>query len=316
MVDENRKSKGLESFAKEITTPTKLLISGFEHVVVPQNEISFQMVLLNHDRLEDFETEIVIVDKAGQVVSSQKKNEKGQTSLTPLGIYTIKAPKSTGNYTVQAKLIYKGKEIYQTSESLIVIEQADVKAAMKQVCFLDNSTETSDALASLKGSEQVIFTANLSSWNNEILAKIVDVTKNGGKTLLLSDIIQEDIEMFNSSHHFDSTIESHFSTGANELSLHYLTEDSPLLPVFNGEPVLDHNASAVMPSVSLNELEGSTVLARSVSIIKGEVKKGVDLQMLPFGKGKIVFNQFSVFEGLETSALADALFCKIVKLLV
>lgn len=316
LVDENRKSKGLESFAKEITTPTKLLISGFEHVVVPQNEISFQMVLLNHDRLEDFETEIVIVDKAGQVVSSQKKNEKGQTSLTPLGIYTIKAPKSTGNYTVQAKLIYKGKEIYQTSESLIVIEQADVKAAMKQVCFLDNSTETSDALASLKGSEQVIFTANLSSWNNEILAKIVDVTKNGGKTLLLSDIIQEDIEMFNSSHHFDSTIESHFSTGANELSLHYLTEDSPLLPVFNGEPVLDHNASAVMPSVSLNELEGSTVLARSVSIIKGEVKKGVDLQMLPFGKGKIVFNQFSVFEGLETSALADALFCKIVKLLV
>ncbi len=54
LVDENRKSKGIEAFAKEITTPTKLLISGFEHVVVPQNEISFQMVLLNHDRLEDF----------------------------------------------------------------------------------------------------------------------------------------------------------------------------------------------------------------------------------------------------------------------
>ncbi len=108
---------------------------------------------------------------------------------------------------------------------------------MKQVCFLDNSTETSDALASLKGSEQVIFTANLSSWNNEILAKIVDVTKNGGKTLLLSDMTQEDIEMFNSSHHFDSIIESHFSTGANELSLHYLTEGSPLLPIFNGQSV-------------------------------------------------------------------------------
>lgn len=315
LVDENRKSKGFEAFAKEITTPTKLLVSGFEHVVAPQNEISFQMVLLNNDRLEEFVTEIIILDEAGKVVSTQKKEEKGQTSLAPLGIYTLKAPKNPGNYTFTAKLHYEGKEIYETSENLIVIKQADVKAAMKHVCFLDNSTETSDALASLKGPEKIIFTANLSSWNNEILTKIVEVTKNEGKTLFLSEMTQEDIEMFNSSHYFDSIIESHFSTGANELSLHYLTDDSPLHATFSNQKVLDQNASAVMPSVSLNELDGASVLARSVSIIKGEVKTGVDLQMLPFGKGQLVFNQFSLFEGLETSALADALFCKIVDLL-
>ncbi|NLO22725.1 MAG: beta-galactosidase, partial [Fibrobacter sp.] len=115
-------------------------------------------------------------------------------------------------------------------------------------------------------------------------------------------------------HLFDFEIESHFSTGANELSLHYLPKASKLLSVFNQKNVLDHTASAVMPSVSLNELEGAKVYARSVSIIKSEIKTGVDLQVLPFGKGNIIFNQFNVFEGLETTALADALFAKIITL--
>ena len=196
-----------------------------------------------------------------------------------------------------------------------MIESADVKSAMEKVCFLDNSEESSDALAALSGPEKIIFTANLSSWPDEILNKIVDVTKNGGKTLLLSDMTPEDIDFMNQSHNFDCTVEANWSTGANGISLHYLPKGSALLPVFGGASVLDHNAAAVMPGLSLNELPGATVFARSVSIKEGEVKTGVDMQMIPFGAGKIMFNQFSVFEGLETNALADALFTAIVNLL-
>lgn len=198
-----------------------------------------------------------------------------------------------------------------------VIQPADVKTAMKQVCFLDNSAETtSDALAALNGPEKIIFTASLSSWNDEILNRIVALTRDEGKILLLSDMTREDIEVFNASHHFADAIESHFTTGANGLSLHYLVDNSPLLPEFNKKQLLDHMASVVMPSVSLNELPGAKVIARSVSLVKGEVKTGVDLQMLPFGKGKLVFNQFSIFEGLETSALADSVFTKLVKIVL
>lgn len=186
---------------------------------------------------------------------------------------------------------------------------------MKKVCFLDESEESSDALAALSGKEPIIFTANLSSWPDEILDKLIDVVKNGGKTLLLSDMTQDDIDFLNQSHHFDSNIESHWSTGANEMSLHYLPKGSALASVFGETAVLDHNAAAVMPSISLNELPGAQVFARSVSLKEGEVKTGCDLQLYPFGKGKIMFNQFNVFEGLETNALADALFTKIVELL-
>lgn len=316
--DENRKSKGFENFCKEISAPARILVSELEHVVPPQSEISFQLTLLNNSRLENVSVDISLIDEKGKVVASQTQSpeeQAGKTSLTQFGVCTLMAPRDTGKFQIKLTLKDNNKEIQSSVEDLLVIEQVDVKDAIKKVCFLDNSEESSDALAALTGPEQIIFTANLSSWPDEILDKIVEVTKDQGKTLLLSDMTQDDIDFLNQSHHFDFTVESHWTTGASETSLHYLPKDSKLLPVFGNTNVLDHNASAVMPGLSLNELPNATVFARSVSIKDGEVKTGVDLQMLPFGKGKIMFNQFSVFEGLETNALADALFTAIVGLL-
>ena len=312
--DENRKSKGFTDFAKEITTPSRILVSELEHVVTPQSEVSFQLTLLNNSRLENVGIEISLLDEKGKVISTKTQAPEepvGKTSLTQLGIFTLMAPRTVGKYQIKFTLKDNGKEVHSSTENLNVIEQADVKAAMKKVCFLDNSEESSDALAALSGSEKIIFTANLSSWPDEILDKIVDVTKNGGKTLLLSDMTQDDVDFLNQSHHFDCTLESHWTTGANEISLHYIPDGSKLQEVF-GSNVLDHTSAAVMPSLSMNKLEGAEVYAQSISIKDGEVKGGVDLQTLPFGKGKIVFNQFNIFEGLETNALADALFTAIV----
>jgi len=318
LCDENRKNKGYGTFCKEITARSRALVSELEHVVSAQSEVSFQVTLLNNDRLENVSVDISLLDANGKVLSTQTmapEEPAGKTSLTQLGICTVIAPRNVGKYKLRIALMDANKEIHASEEDLIVIENADVKSAMEKVCFLDNSEESNDALAALSGPEKIIFTANLSSWPDEILHKIVDVTKNGGKTLLLSDLTQEDIDFLNQSHNFDFTLESHWSTGANGTSLHYLPKDSPLLSVFGGACVLDHNASAILPGISLNELPNATVYARSASINNGELKTGVDLQMLPFGAGNIVFNQFSVFEGLETNALADALFTAIVNLL-
>jgi hypothetical protein len=93
LTDENRKSKGLETFAKEISTPTRLLLSGLEPVNTPQSEVSFQLALLNAARLENVEIEITVVDKNAKTITTQKHQAKGQTSLTPLGTFTVIAPK-------------------------------------------------------------------------------------------------------------------------------------------------------------------------------------------------------------------------------
>lgn len=311
--DENRKSKKLDSFESIITKPTRLLVSCLEHTIAVRSEINFQLTLLNNARLKEIAIAMEIVDAKGKVISSDEQNLNGTTSLTQLGTFSMEAPKEAGNYKFKFTLTSNSETIDVVEEDLRVVEDANVQDVLSNVSFLDNCEGTSDVLAALKGSEQLIFTANLSSWSEEIISQIVEVTKNGGKTLLLSDLTKEDIEFFNDSHHFDWKLESHFTTGASALSLHYLPKNSPLEQAF-GENVLDEKAAAVLPGVSLNELEGANVLARSVSIVNDEVKTGVDLQILPFGKGKIILNQFNIFEGLETNVLADSLFKKIVEL--
>lgn len=316
--DENRKSKGLQKFAKEITAPSRVLISELEHVVAPQSEVSFQLTLLNNSRIEDPEVEVALLDENDKALNVQKiipEDAGSKKVLTQMGITTIKAPRATGSYKIQLTLKDNGKEIHSSTEDLVVIEQADVKKAMKKVCFLDYYDDSSDALAALGGPEQIIFTANLSSWPDEILDKIIDVTKNGGKTLLLSDMTTEDIDLLNQSHSFEKKIEAQWTTGSNEFSLHYLPKTSPLMSVFGGDGVLNHLSSSAMPGISLSELPGATVFARSVTMKDGEIIPGVDLQLCPFGNGKIMFNQFSVIEGLETNALSDSLFTAIVNLL-
>ena len=66
--DENRKSKGFTDFAKEISTPSRILVSELEHVVTPQSEVSFQLTLLNNSRLENVGIEISLLDEKGKVV--------------------------------------------------------------------------------------------------------------------------------------------------------------------------------------------------------------------------------------------------------
>lgn len=313
LTDENRKSKGLEAFANALTKATRLLVTGLEHSVAANGEVQFSLSLLNHVRLKKITVTMEILNASGKAVASDSRNLEGTTSLTNFGLFTLLAPKTAGSYKLRCTLVSEGKQLDIVEEDLRVMAKSDIQGVSRKVCFLDNCSGTSEVLAALGGKEQVIFTANLGSWSDEILTQIVEVTKNGGKTLLLSDMTKEDIAFFNESHYFDYTLEPFYSTGSQESSIHYLPEGSPLREVF-GHAVLDHLDSAVMPGVSLNALEGASVLARSVSLSQGELKPGVDLLILPFGSGKIIFNQFNIFEGLETNALADALFCKIVEL--
>lgn len=318
LCNENRVSKGFEKFAKEITTPSRVLLSEFEHIVAVSSEISFQLTLLNNNRYEKVSVEVKLIDQKGKAVAKKNispEEQVGKTSLTQLGLCTMVAPRTEGKYSLEITLKNNDEVVHKSTEDLIVIAKVDVKAAMKKVCFLDDNEESSDALAALVGREKIIFTANLSSWPDEILDKLVSVVKHDGKTLLLSDLTQEDIDYLNQSHQFDCSIESHWSTGANELSIHYLPSESPLKQVFGNDLVLDQNAAAIMPSISLNELPGSKIFARSVTLKDGEILCGTDLQLYPFGKGKIMFNQFNVIEGLETNVLADKLFATIVNML-
>jgi hypothetical protein len=144
--DENRKSKGLEEFCKEITTPSRVLISELEHVVAPQSEVSFQLTLLNNDRLENVSVDVSLIDASGKELNKQEmvpEETTGKTSLTQLGICTLMSPRNTGKFQIRITLKDNGKEVHSSTEDLIVMEsefclrEGNVKEMLEQSAELN-----------------------------------------------------------------------------------------------------------------------------------------------------------------------------------
>lgn len=295
-----------QAFCK-ITQATRLLLTGLEHTIVTKQEILFQLCLLNGARLQAIDIHVKVLDSNGKTLSTSKHKATGHTSHTPLGEYRCIAPAKPGDYFLEVELLQEGSVISTCREQLHVITPVSLKAAQDNTCFLDEAESSADALRVLGGQHDHIFTTSIASWNDTILAKIAEVTK-AGKTLILSDMNLDDVESFNACKPFEHKLTAHFSTGASGASYHFLPKNSPLRTLLGDRNLLDSSCSAIMPHISLSELEGAQVLARSIIIQDGEVVHGVDLQMIPFGKGKIIFSQFNLLDNLENNPLADGIF--------
>jgi len=314
LVNELRSSKGAEEFMREITRGTRILISGLERAVSQKAEISFNLALLNDARIDKGEVQIKLLDAQGKAISTQKKQVTGTTSMTALGEFKLTAPNKSGAYALAVELYNGSALLYTAKEPLLVLPDPDFKDAMKSVCFLDESESTSDAMRHISGKEKVIFTSSISSWNEGILERLAASIKEG-KTLFISDMNTDDIDTFNSCAAFGIPLEGHFTTGANGASFHYISEKSHFsyLPKAN---ILDSVSSAILPSMSLSEVPKAKIFARSVSIDEGELKHGIDLQVVSFGKGKLVFCQYPLLDYLDNNPLADNIFASIVKSVV
>jgi len=314
IVDETGASKGLEQSIKQITASTKLLMSGLERVVAKNESISFQLNVLNEKRLDEVNISVQILDKTGHsVVSQSKKFPTPKLALASIGELSIKAPQKTGSYSLKLTLSDLADEIYSMEEPIEVIDAPDIKSALAKSEFLDNAENSAEIIKMINGKKPIMFTTALSSWaDNSILKSIADAVKDG-KILFISDIDPEDIKVFNGSSSFNFCLEYFYSSGAGGTSLHYILKDSPLKDELFGKDVLDKICSAIAPCLSMLELKEAKSLVHSVSLKDGNLQTGVDLQFIQYGKGKIIFSTLN-FEGLETYALTNSVFAKIVKL--
>ncbi|MDR2732569.1 MAG: hypothetical protein LBB36_05050, partial [Fibromonadaceae bacterium] len=314
IISETRESKGLEQSIKSLTASTRLLMSGLESVVIKHKVISFQLSKKKKKRFSEVNISKQLFDAGKNAVSSQSKNfSTPKFALAPLGDLSIKAPQKTGSYKLKLTLSNAGNEVCSLEEPIEVIETPNIKNALAKTEFLDAAESSAEIIKMLNGKKPVLFTAALGSWeDNSILESVANAVK-GGKTLFIADIIPEDVKLFNSYSAFDCNLECFYSSGADGASMHYIPKNSPLANEFLGKSVLDKTCSAIVPSLSMHKIENAQSLAHSVSIKNGELQNGVDLQIMPYGKGKIIFSTLN-FDGLETYALTNSVFAKIVEM--
>jgi len=314
IIEETGESKGQEQSVKNLTTSARLLMSGLERVIVKSESISFQLSMLNEKRLSEASITAQILDKNGHSINSQSKNfSTPKFALAPLGDLSLKAPQKTGSYRLKLTLANSGEEIYSMEEPIEVIDTPNIKSALAKTEFLDTAENSAEIHKMINSKKPILFTVTFSSWDdNSILESIANAVK-GGKILFISDIIPEDIKLFNSYAPFNCSLEYFYSSGASGASMHYIPKNSPLDGEFFGKSVLDKTCSAIMPSLSMHEIKNAKSLIHSVSIKNGELQAGVDLQIMQYGKGKIIFSTLN-FEGLETYALTNSVFAKIVEI--
>ena len=314
IVNEAGESKGLEQSIKHITASTKLLMSGLERVVVKDESISFQLNVLNEKRLGEVNISAQLLDKTGRLAVSQSKAfSTPKLALASLGELSIKAPQKIGHYRLKLTLSDSEKEIYSMEEPIEVVNATDIKSALAKSEFLDAAENSAEIIKMIKGKKPVLFTAALSSWaDNSILESIANAVK-GGKILFISDIVPEDIKALNGCPSFNCSMEYFYSSGAGGSAVHYIMKNSVLESEFFGKHVLDKTCSAIMPGLSMLEIKNAKSLMHSISIKDGNLQTGVDLQIMQYGKGKIIFSTLN-FEGLETYALTNRIFARIIKL--
>jgi hypothetical protein len=314
IISESRESKNLNKCIKNITASTKLLLSGLERVVAKSESISFQLNLLNEKRLSEINVSVQLLDKDGHIVISQNKDFSiAKFALVSLGDLSLKAPQKLGSYSLKLVLESSGAEISSTEEPIEVIDTPNIKNVLAKSEFLDAAENSSEIIKMINGKKPVLFTAAFSSWaDNSILESVANAVE-AGKILFISDIIPEDIKLLNSFSGFGCSLEYFYSSGAAGASVHYISKKSELEDELFGKVILDKTCSAIVPSLSMLKIKDAQSYVHSVSIKNAELQTGVDLQIKQHGKGKIIFSTLN-FEGLDTYALTNSVFTKIIKL--
>jgi len=311
IISENGESKGIEQSIKNITASTRLLLSSLERVVAKNESISFQLSLLNEKRLNEITISVQLFDKSGNEAVSQSKNfSVPKFTLASLGELSLKAPQKTGSYSLKLTLSSNEKEIFFMEEPIEVIDTPNIKNALAKSEFLDAAENSAEIIKMINSKKPVLFTTELNSWaDNSILESVANAVK-AGKILFISDIMPEDIKLLNEFSAFGNSFECFYSSGAAGTSIHYIPKDSELESELFGKSVLDKTCSAIMPCLSMLKIKDAQSLVNSVSIKNAELQTGADLQIMPYGKGKIIFSTLN-FEGLDTYALTNSLFVKI-----
>jgi len=257
---------------------------------------------------------VQLLNKSGKAEVSQSKNfSVPKFTLASLGDLSLKAPQKTGSYSLKLTLESHEKEIYSMEEPIEIIETPNIKNVLAKSEFLDTAENSSEIIKMINSKKPVLFTAALSSWaDNSILESVANAVK-AGKVLFISDIIPEDIKLLNNFSAFGNSFECFYSSGAAGASIHYIPKKSELESELFEKSILDKTCSAIVPSLSMLKIKDAVSFVHSVSIKNAELQVGVDLQIMEYGNGKIIFSTLN-FEGLDTYALTNSLFVKIVEL--
>jgi len=276
---------------------------------------SIKVHLFNEGHLGDYSLQFKVKGPNGRNLHQETQNGKAKPGINSAGIFKFPVGFERGRFTFELSLVQKGREITRYEESFFVPPEVKLNSLLKKVSLLGNFPDT----VSYSTSEDAPITVatGISEIPADALRRALNHASDGA-VLILGALTDEDVKLLNASKSLGMEIGFLRSAGGPHGNFHYVKAGG----AFKDLPspgLMDQTYADIQPVWSLDPVAKAEIHAGSINFLtapgsKSKIRWGMDLAVLPHGKGKIVFCQFDIFGKLGKNAMADAMFANLINL--
>jgi len=241
----------------------------------------------------------------GRIWHQESLPASSERGISTLGKFEFPVGDEKGSFSFDMQLSRNNREIFHTVEAFYVPHSVQLDQAASAFRLLG------DFPAIQKFSNEhakAILVDQVASFDTKRIKDLLDEAYSG-YTLVFAPLTPEDARFLNRHGDLDFQLDLHPGASAGGEGYHYLS-DSPLLARLPVNTVATEVYADLLPAWSLSRVPGAQDVAGFAELDSGSGSWDLlaDIQILPYGKGRILFYQYDIFQKLGETALADALF--------
>ena len=299
-VDEFRNSKGAEEYLKEINSETRLLLTNFSHSCFVNEKLSFQLKYLNGAKLSEAQAQVAFINAKGKVQGEVLSEKIAPiSSITALKLNSISVPAKEGDYYLEVSVINNEQTIFSHKEHIMVVKNPK----------LPNIILAEQTQAAAIKTHKLLFVNKPSVLNSDQITAL-QVALQSGTTIIVSDIIPEEVDAWNKTELFPESLRLANSTGSKTSAFHYWEKAGFFKGVHT--QIADSMFADVSPNYSWINIPGCKSHAECVCFTEDSaIMKYIDVAEVTIGKGKIIFHQFKHLTTPEIDPIAAQLLSNI-----
>jgi len=307
-------------WAMQRVNRTHCLILKAAHAVAAAGEhIAVTVTLVNTAPLEKSATLSVTVYDTQQIpVVSENITAPPGVGVAELGAIAFDTGSAAGEFRVVARLLADaGAILAETVETILVLPPIDVGPACRQVTWpggLPNVGSPVQGGVADGGHRRLLGLARPASLRTEDWQSLLVEVEAGSVAIIGPLTPHDDIALSALARH-DVAVNLYMGIG-NWMGCYHWIPASPLFaslpaPGLAGEPYAD-----VLPRYVLSE-QGGDILAGSLRNTQSRLEPPAilwysDIEAVPFGRGRLIFCQYRVFDQETPNPLAARLLCNLI----
>ncbi len=313
LVDWFRNPKPTLALMKKLNQRIKIMSQAEARTPYMGTSAAMNIHILNEEGLGEYGLLVRVKGPNGRIWHQESMPGTADRGVNSLGRFKFPVGFEKGWFTFDLTLSQGKKEIAKREELFYVPPKVELDSVLGAVHFIGDFSD-SITYASDKDSELMIINKLHTLKPEKINSYFEKVSQ--GATLVLGCLTSEDTEIINKLKLSETNITCFRSSWEENGSFHYAL-DSEYFKDLPNNKILNQAYSDLLPHWSISNSKEIESYAGSINLLRGslgkeKVKHGIDMGSLSYGQGRIIFNQYRIFDQLGVNALADALFFNLV----